>query len=616
MRLPGLTALFLFISGALFAADKSNLQLFFSQLSKLEFEKAKQLAGQEPDKQLGEELLRLVVILTNAGQTDKPNLDFIVENQEDYISTIIKSLEKGYVSLYYDEIKGDAYREFYSAYQIAKAKEDRILVKASLLAVLEYYRNEYAENSDARLPYLKHFESLELDTIDKVWLAVYKSEFYSRKMTDLDSNFFALENDLNTAEMSLRPESPMLAYVFYEKGINLELRRLRDKDSIYFNKAFNQTKDYNFLWFVRFSCLMKLTMIAVQNDQFDKAQKFLERARMEVSPANESKTSYWLNLYGAEFLKAAHRSDSAYVLLKKAFAQDFQRNFRQNSLEINRLNVELETQEKENANLKLTQEKNWLVSGIAGLGLLGIVGFLVYRNQRAKTNLELQQKEVHSMKLEKQLKDQEITGIDQMIEAQEKERQRIANELHDNLGSHLASIKLYFQNLQQKVNDPAQNELFQKTDQLLEETYQQVRTLAHARNVGVNSKDGLMPAVRSFAAKISGANRLAVDVEEHGMNTRLENSLEILLFRIIQELTTNAIKHAKASELTISLTRHDDSINLMVEDNGAGFEIAQIKPRDTMGLHTIQKRVENLGGRVAIDSIIGSGTTVIIDLPI
>jgi signal transduction histidine kinase len=607
--------MFLLISSALFAADNANLQRYFSQLSGLEFEKAKETARLEPDKELSLEMLRLADILSNAGQTDRPTLDSLSNSGDNLALSIIRMLQKGYVSLFYDQVKGEAYRAFYSAYQLVKSEDDPVLLKACLYALLEYHRAELVRNSDAYLPYFKQFEAIHQDTIDNAWLTIYKSVFLSQTF-ELDSNYFALMKGLDHSEKILDPESPLLAHIFYEKALNFELREMADEASVYYHNAIKQAKDYKFLWYVRFAGNIKLMIIAYQRNQFEEAQIFRARAKSQVSLADTLKTNYFLNIYSADLMHAAHLSDSAYILLKKAWLQDFKLDFRTNTLEINRLNVELETQEKENANLKLKQEKNWLVFGISGVGLLAVVGYLVYRNQLAKSNIEIQKKEVHSMKLEKQLKEQEITGIDQMIEAQEKERQRIANELHDNLGSHLASIKLYFQNLQQKSNDPAQSELFQKTDQLLEETYQQVRTLAHARNVGVNSKDGLMPAVRSFASKISGANKLAVEIEEHGMDTRLENSMEIMLFRIVQELTTNVIKHAKATELTISLTRHDDSINLMVEDNGAGFDISQVKPRDTMGLHSIQKRVENLGGRVAIDSIINSGTTVIIDLPI
>jgi signal transduction histidine kinase len=186
------------------------------------------------------------------------------------------------------------------------------------------------------------------------------------------------------------------------------------------------------------------------------------------------------------------------------------------------------------------------------------------------------------------------------------------------LGSVLATLKLHFQNIKARKDrkESDQDVLLQKTDDLLEEAYQKVRSIAHAGNVGMNAKEGLLPAVKNFASKVSIINKLMIEVEEHGMDKRLENSLEITIFRVIQELITNVIKHAHASEAIINLTHYEDSINLMVEDNGIGFNISHIKPRETMGLYSIQKRIENLGGRVTIDSIPQKGTTVIIDVPL
>ena len=99
------------------------------------------------------------------------------------------------------------------------------------------------------------------------------------------------------------------------------------------------------------------------------------------------------------------------------------------------------------------------------------------------------------------------------------------------------------------------------------------------------------------------------------MDERLENSVEITIFRIVQELITNVIKHAEASEIIVHLTSFEDHINIMVEDNGKGFDPSIIKDNDGMGLASIIKRVEHLGGNVDIDSHSGSGTTVILNIP-
>ncbi|WP_272973980.1 sensor histidine kinase, partial [Croceibacter atlanticus] len=108
---------------------------------------------------------------------------------------------------------------------------------------------------------------------------------------------------------------------------------------------------------------------------------------------------------------------------------------------------------------------------------------------------------------------------------------------------------------------------------------------------------------------------LQVEVNHYGLEDRLDNNLEISIFRIIQELVTNIIKHANASEASITLTQHDDDLNIIVEDNGKGFNLSAID-KQGLGLSSIEKRVNFLHGDINIDSTVGKGTTIIIDIPL
>ncbi|SFB72611.1 hypothetical protein SAMN04487907_101277 [Zunongwangia mangrovi] len=304
-----------------------------------------------------------------------------------------------------------------------------------------------------------------------------------------------------------------------------------------------------------------------------------------------------------------------YYKLTQAYQDSL--NLQEQEKAIYDIQTKYEVQKKENENLQLKQSRFWLISGVILLVLLLIATYLVYRNRMAKKQLEIKQSALEKNQLEKQLKDQELAGLDAMIEGQEKERQRIANDLHDNLGGLLATLKLHFHNLKTKTDRlrDEQDELFKATHSLLDETYQQVRNYAHQRNAGLKTSEGLVPSINNFASKVSVGNNLVVQVEDHDMEGRLENSVEITIFRIVQELITNVIKHAQASEIIVHLTSFEDHINIMVEDNGKGFDPSIIKDNDGMGLASIIKRVEHLGGNVDIDSQPGSGTTVILNIP-
>jgi signal transduction histidine kinase len=595
---------------SLLAKDHEDRKLFFLNLSKLEFEAAKKDAALETNSKIRFEMLQLVKILFYEGQIERRYFKLSEDKPSgtrDIELSFIRALNAGYINLFYDRGKGNAYKYFYQAYQLAKELDDPILIKASLLAFFKYYNFEIVQVSDSYKSHIEQFESLKEDYIDEVWLTLYKMIFYSKasSLGKLNNNYYKLGESLDDYEKRLNPQSPVLAHVFYEKAIKFEIQQDVENCVNYYKKVIEQAKEYPFLKDERFFSYVKLVNLEAERKNFLIAKGYLEKARKEVNLADTLRSDYYLNLYGSHFYRAQNKNDSAFILFKRAYLQEFQLDFRRNTLEVNRLNVELETQEKENANLRLRQSRTWLISSLVGVVLLFLASYFAYTNQRTKNRVQTQQAEV---KIEKLLKEQEQIGINAMLDGQDKERQRIANELHDNLGSLLTTLKFHFHALRdQKLNTDAQSDqLLEKTDQLLDEAYQQARTIAHMKNAGVSAQEGLLPAVKNFA----------IEVNEHGMDKRLDNTFEITIFRIIQELIANIVKHAKASTAIINLTQHEESINIMVEDNGVGFDIAEIKPSMGMGLHSIQKRVESMGGNVTIESIPKNGTTVIIDLPI
>ena len=140
--------------------------------------------------------------------------------------------------------------------------------------------------------------------------------------------------------------------------------------------------------------------------------------------------------------------------------------------------------------------------------------------------------------------------------------------------------------------------------------------MAHVKNSGVIAKNGLLPAVQKLARNASGVNGLTIEVEDYGLEERLENTLEISVFRIIQELVTNIIKHAQATQASIAINQYEDSLNIIIEDNGKGFNAKRLPQKEGMGLFSIEKRIEHLEGGIEIDSTPGKGTHILIDIPL
>jgi hypothetical protein len=275
--------------------------------------------------------------------------------------------------------------------------------------------------------------------------------------------------------------------------------------------------------------------------------------------------------------------------------------------ELETTNLEVEFKRKINQNLFL-----------ATFGILLLTILMVYnmlKSSKRKRKVAEQELKIKNQVLIEQLKTQELNGIDAIIDAQEKEQSRIADDLHDNLGSKIATLKLYIQEINSEKNDSSEKEnLLNKLTILADETYKEVRKIAHDKNTGALINKGLIPSIKTIANEISISEKLQIEVNNINVNKRIKNNIEIQVFRIVQELLTNIIKHAEASEVTIQFSEDENMLNVMVEDNGKGFDVNNIV--FGMGLKNIEKRLEKIDGNIVIDSTPGNGTTIILNIPL
>ena len=126
-------------------------------------------------------------------------------------------------------------------------------------------------------------------------------------------------------------------------------------------------------------------------------------------------------------------------------------------------------------------------------------------------------------------------------------------------------------------------------------------------------KLGLINAVQDLCNNINAGRLLKISLQQYGMESRLQASMEIMLYRIIQELMNNIIKHSQATEVIVQFNRHSERLTITVEDNGSGFNIDEATAKNNAGINTIKSRVSYLNGELNIDSKKGVGTTVIMD---
>ncbi|MCB0807283.1 MAG: sensor histidine kinase [Bacteroidales bacterium] len=288
-----------------------------------------------------------------------------------------------------------------------------------------------------------------------------------------------------------------------------------------------------------------------------------------------------------------------------------------------RLNYETEKKEKQIAELQYQQELNqknriFLIWSSAGLGLLLILSviLLIFYRQKLKINLLLakQNEEISRRKIQALEQEKTIHSMDAMIRGQEEERKRIANDLHDGLGSLLSTIQIHFNKIQEELEHLQKLKTHLRAFEMLDDACAEVRKISHDMMPGSLEKLGLQAALKDLVSRIETSANLKVVFQEFGDKKHLDKTNETMLFRIVQEMLNNVVKHAEAKEVILQLTWHEHSLNVIVEDDGKGFDANLVDAG--IGLQSIRQRVDYLGGELGIDTQKGRGSTFTIDIPL
>ena len=207
-------------------------------------------------------------------------------------------------------------------------------------------------------------------------------------------------------------------------------------------------------------------------------------------------------------------------------------------------------------------------------------------------------------------------ALRRIVEGQELERKRLARELHDETGQALTSILLGLRSIEDATrDDPQVRESALALRELVVSTLHDVRRLAVELRPKALDDFGLVPALERLAETFAEQTEVDVHVQAALGDERLDPEIETALYRIVQEALTNVIKHAHANTISVVLTRKGGNVTAVIEDDGAGFDPAQ-GSGDGLGLLGMRERIALLRGRVAVESSKGSGTTVVVEVPI
>ena len=281
-----------------------------------------------------------------------------------------------------------------------------------------------------------------------------------------------------------------------------------------------------------------------------------------------------------------------------------------------RTEFEVNLREKEIDLLEKNQTLNRTYIIIALILLvLSIVVLLYFRQRFVNTKLiSISERKQHDQKIKDLLNTQETKALQSMIKGQESERKRLAQELHNHFGSLMATIKVNINGIDEEVI-PNHSTLTTLVDQACSD----IRNMSHALNMGISEDFGLVLALKELTTHLRESGGIDVEFSSSMCQGQMDSDSEIVTYRIVQELVSNALKHAKPSKLSISLIcfEQEKLINIIVEDNGKGFDAeSAIKKSNGIGLQSLNKMITDQQGEFQIDSNPESGTTVTIDLPI
>jgi signal transduction histidine kinase len=265
--------------------------------------------------------------------------------------------------------------------------------------------------------------------------------------------------------------------------------------------------------------------------------------------------------------------------------------------------------EKQAQILKIRQ-KNTLNLALAGVILVTIViAFLLYKNHKNKQKLQAQR--IVELETEKQL-----SATQALLQGQEDERSRMAKELHDGLGGLLSGVKINLNNMQKRIIITEEDGIaFEKSVALLDQSISELRRVAHNMMPESILKFGLDGAIKEFLQSIYSEN-LNIIYQSYHIEKGLNKQLDISVYRIIQELVNNAIKHSNAAEILVQIRKDDQLLLIDVEDNGKGFGYNPDSKKSGMGLAGITSRVNYWKGSLNIESDKSSGTSVHIEIPV
>lgn len=428
----------------------------------------------------------------------------------------------------------------------------------------------------------------------------------------------------------------------------------QDSASYYFQRALKYVNDSTRNQsFVAIDLYSNLAKVYLEGSLLDSAQYYLEQIlshkKIKEDPFLKTKTLHQFGIlweYRLELTKAEAYYDSAFQILQSIDDLEQLVNVERSKLNIrliksrdsaalnllnsyidnigklnqrirndniNRLETEYQVEKKEialsNSVALNTERQKRIYLLLVLLLLISLLSFLLIRFYRNRKRLSDLQYSLKNRELEDLLREQEIERVNALLKGQNKERQRIAQELHDRLGSLLLAAKLQYQklerNLQKALEDQykAQGQL----DELLQEATEEVRRISHDLYEGSLAQFGFSVAINQLIDAVEAANDISITFSNENVPIDRYKEFEQDLYRICQELLSNSLKYANAQNIEIKFSILEEQFIFDYRDDGQGFDININSENPGIGLKNIYDRARRIGAELQLNSMPGEG---------
>lgn len=567
----------------------------------------------------------------------------------------------------YDPNNYDSAMYFYlradSLYQLDDtqvAKESRATNKSS---IAEVQRNQ-SHFEDALKTYLETIAIMEKSNAGNKWLvlAILNSDVGS-VYHDLNQFAKALEYDLNAlhaykkqseqfyiaiAELYVAGDYKNLGeleqaktYIGNAQNLANEIKsndlfyRVYDSWGAYYQKtteynravsSYKKASDYaksGENLFREMNCNRMLGFIYRDMKHYDESFGYMRKALSQTKELQNKLLEAELLKNMAVVLSKSGKSDEAVGYYESFIQLSDSLNEDETRRRISEIETKYQSEKKQDSILALQKnnqlqkiqlkEKGTLnVALIAGCVLLLLIALLAYNNFKNKNRLLRQKEKMHVQQISELEKEKKLLAAQSLMKGQEEERSRLARDLHDGVGGLLSGVKLSMSTMKGNVFLSAENvKSFENVIMQLDQSISELRRVSHNMMPEALIKYGLKEALENYCENLNLSGKIDMQLQTYGMENRMEQSTEIVIYRIVQELLNNVIKHAEAAKVLIQLVREDDRFNLTVEDDGKGFDAKEIK--GGAGLANIKARIDYLNGNMDIVSKNGEGTSVHIE---